>query len=189
MAGRPKLLVSKEMRYHTQTTISNITELYTYYFILLTRCGHGIVERIVMSKRKANTDLSSRMTKQHNTSTDYVFYTSEFKKKLKIVSPTKVGKRPIYKFFFEVEGQYCPLGCMLDVGSTCFLISPEAAKAFRVPVVKRKFPTSASDVVGRKIKNEGIFTIPLALAFSNHRTLEVIDHAFNVMKTSEDYDA
>jgi len=78
---------------------------------------------------------------------------------------------------------------MLDLGSTSFAMSPESAKAFRVPVVKRKLPTSASDIGGQKIQNERIFTVPVALTFRNHTTLDVKDHAFEVMKTSKDYDA
>jgi len=129
------------------------------------------------------------MTKKNDTSTDYVLYTSASKKKPKIVCPTKVGKRPIYKFFFEFEGTYFPLRCMLDLGSTSCVMSPEAAKAFRVPVVKRKLPTSASEVGGLQITTEGIFTIPLDSTFGNHRILDVEDYAFEVMKRTKDYNA
>lgn len=55
-------------------------------------------------------------------------------------------------------------------------------------MVKWRLPTSASDVGGRQIKIEGIFTIPLTLLFGNHWTLDVKDHAVEVMKTSKDYD-
>jgi hypothetical protein len=70
---------------------------------------------------------------------------------------------------------------MLDLGSTSLVISPEAAKVFRVPVVKRTIPGKASDVRGTKIITEG-------LSFRNHRTLDQNDHAFEVMKTSTEYD-
>jgi hypothetical protein len=79
------------------------------------------------------------------------------------VSPTKIGKRPIYKFFIDFNGKYCPLQCMLDLGSTSLVISPEATKAFQIAVVKRKSPARVSDVGGTRIITEGLFTIPLGL--------------------------
>jgi hypothetical protein len=63
-------------------------------------------------------------------------------------------------FFIDFDGKYFPLRCMLDLGSTSFVISPEAAKAFRVPVVTRTIPARASDVGGKWIITEGLFTIP-----------------------------
>jgi len=56
-------------------------------------------------------------------------------------------------------------------------------------VVKRVIPARASDVGGTKITTEGLFTVPLRLSFSNHRTLDETDHAFKVIKTSSEYDA
>jgi len=77
---------------------------------------------------------------------------------------------------------------MLDLGSTLFVISPEAANAIRIPVVKRSLPGTALQVGGRRIQTEELFTIPLGLSFGNHRTLEEQDHVFEVMKTSSAYD-
>jgi hypothetical protein len=78
---------------------------------------------------------------------------------------------------------------MLDLESTSFVISPEAAKAFRIPVVKRIVPARASEVGGTNIKTEGLFTIPLGLSFGNHRTFDEKAHAFEVVKISSEYDA
>src|SRR5258705_4737921 len=125
-----------------------------------------------MSKRSADSELAPPPKKQ-NTSTDYVYYMAAKKNgKVHKVSPTKIGKRPIYKFFIDFDGKYFPLRCMLDLGSTSFVISPQAAKAFKVPVVKRIIPAKASDVGGTTITTEGLFTIPLGLSFGNHRTSE-----------------
>jgi len=77
---------------------------------------------------------------------------------------------------------------MLDLGSTSFVISPEAAKAFRIPVLKRIKKVISKDVTGNEIKTKGLFTIPLGLSFGNHRSYDEKDHAFEVVKTSENYD-
>jgi len=143
-----------------------------------------------MSKRKTDAELAPTNSKKSNTSKEYVYHMAARKgAKVYKVSPTKIGKRPIYKFFIDFNGKYFPLRCMLDLGSTSFVISPEATRAFQVPVVKRKIPAKASDVGGRKIITEALFTIPLGLSFGNHRTSHVKDHAFEVMKTSSEYDA
>lgn len=78
---------------------------------------------------------------------------------------------------------------MLDLCSTSFIMSPEAAKAFQVTVVKRNLPMKASDVRGRPIETEALFTIPSALCFENHRSLNGKDHVFEVMKTTNHHDA
>jgi len=78
---------------------------------------------------------------------------------------------------------------MLNLGSTSFVISPEAAKAFSIPVVKRLTPIKPGDVSGTTLKTENLFTIPLGVFFGNHRSYNEQDHAFEVMKTSQDYDA
>jgi len=143
-----------------------------------------------MSKRKADTDVNPPKLKKHNSSTDYVFF-NRAKKTGNVykISPTKIGKRPIYKFFINVDGKYFPIRRMLDLGSTSFVLSPEATKAFKIPVIKRKIPGKASDVGGRKIPTEGLFTVPIGLSFGNDRTFDKKDHAFEVMKTTGDYDA
>jgi hypothetical protein len=78
---------------------------------------------------------------------------------------------------------------MLDLGSTSFVISPEAAKAFSIPVVKRHKLVRTGDVSGTHLKTENLFTIPLGLSFGTHRTYNEQDHAFEVIKTTGDYDA
>jgi hypothetical protein len=78
---------------------------------------------------------------------------------------------------------------MLDLGSTSFVISPGATKAYKIPVIKREIPARASDVGGTRITTEGLFTVPLRQSFANHRTSDEKDHAFEVMQTSSEYDA
>jgi len=141
-----------------------------------------------MSKHKAE-QLFNPTIKKANTSTDFVFYEPARKNnKIQKISATKIGKRPIYRFFLDFDGQYFPLRCMLDLGSTSFVISPEATKAFGIPVIKRVKQVISKDVTRRQIKTDGLFTIPLGLSFGNHHSYDEKDHAFEVMKTSEDYD-
>ena len=109
-------------------------------------------------------------------------------KKIQQISATKIGKRPIYQNFLDFNGQYFPLGCMLDLGSTSFVISPEAAKAFKIPVVRRIKKVISKDGTGQEIKTERLFTIPLGLSFGNHCSCDEKDHAFEGIKTSADYD-
>jgi len=78
---------------------------------------------------------------------------------------------------------------MLDFESISFVISPEAAKVFRIPVVKRSKPVNSKDVTGRIMETEGRLMLPLGLSFGNHRFFNKEDHAFKVMKTKGDYDA
>jgi len=78
---------------------------------------------------------------------------------------------------------------MLDLGSNSFVISPEAAKAFSIPVVKRPRPIISGDVLGTSLKTENLFTVPLGILFGNHQSFNEEDHAFKVIKTSRDYDA
>jgi hypothetical protein len=100
-----------------------------------------------MSKHKSSDNLWSSVNKKSNTSTDYVFYSSvKTRKKRSLVSPNTMGKRSRYKFFSELEGKFSPLRCMVEPGRPAFVISPEATRAFQVPVVKRILPGKASDV-------------------------------------------
>jgi len=141
-----------------------------------------------MLKRKATSQLDHQV-KCNNTSNDFVYYLPSRKtQKITKVSPTKIGKRPIYKFFVNYDGKYYPLRCILDLGSTSFVISPNAAKAFKIPMVKRTNKVRSNNVMGREIPTEGLHTVPLGLSFRNHRTYDEKDHAFEVMKTSSDYD-
>jgi hypothetical protein len=146
-----------------------------------------------MSKRKATHKLSSPTSKKPNTSKDYVFHKAINKHinkpTLKKVSPTKIRKRPIYKFFINYTGNYFPLRCMLNLGSTSFVISPEATKVFKIAVVRRNVPTRTSDVGGKMTETKGLHTVPLGLSCGNHRTYDIKDHAFKVMKTSSQYAA
>jgi hypothetical protein len=115
-----------------------------------------------MPKCSRDSELAPPPSKKQITSRDYVYYMAARKgAKVYKVAPTKIGKRPIYKFFIDVEGKYFPLRCMLDLGSTSFVISLEATKAFKIPVIKRVIPARASDVRGSTITTEGLFTIPL----------------------------
>jgi hypothetical protein len=108
--------------------------------------------------------------------------------KISKVSPTKIEKRPIYKFFIDHDNKYYSLRCILDLRSTSFLISPNTAKAFKIPVVRRKKTVQANDVTRRKIVNMGLYTVPLGFSFGNHRSYNEEDHALEVIKTCDDYD-
>jgi len=77
---------------------------------------------------------------------------------------------------------------MLDLGSTSFVISPNAAEALKIPVVNRAKKLRSNDITGREIETEGLFSVPLGLFFGNHRSYDGEDHAFEVMKTCNDYD-
>jgi hypothetical protein len=77
---------------------------------------------------------------------------------------------------------------MLDLGSTSFVISPEAATAFKIPVVQREKQIKVKDVSAQKMTTTGLFTFPLGLSFGNHRSFNEEDHAFEVMKVTGDYD-
>ena len=110
-------------------------------------------------------------------------------KKLHKIPQTRIGKRPIYKFFIDYDdgtgiSKQFPVRAMLDLGSTSFTISPETAKVFKIPVVRRKHAIGAKDFGGNKVNLPGLYTIPLGLAFGNHRSLET----FEVVKMQESYD-
>lgn len=164
MVGRPKLLASKGIRHNFKNKIGTSICFTSTTSPTLTRCGYPIVERIAMSKRKGSVALL-RQPKKLNSSTDFVSYQSASSQKIRTVSANKVGKRPIYRFFIDYGGQYFPLRCMLDLGSMSFVISPEAAKAFSIPVVKRTKPVEAGHVSGSSLKTENLFTIPFGISF------------------------
>jgi hypothetical protein len=122
-----------------------------------------------MSNRKSS-EVLIMQPKKTNNSTDFVYYQSATtNKKIRKVLAKEIGKGPIYRFFIEYDNQYCPLRCMLDLGSTLFVISPEVAKAFSVTVVKREKPIKSNDVSGNNLKTEGLFTVLLAISFGKHR--------------------
>jgi len=141
-----------------------------------------------MSKHKASAPLL-REPKKINLSTDFVEYQPASLPKIRKVSATEVGKRPIYRFFIEYDGKYFLLRCMVDSGSTSFVILTEAAKAFSIPVVVRSMPLKAGDVSGCQLKMEGLIAVPLGVSFGNHRSYDKEDHAFEIITTSRDYGA
>jgi hypothetical protein len=78
---------------------------------------------------------------------------------------------------------------MINLGSTSFVISPKAAKAFPIPVVKRPKLLKSEHVSGNSLKTENLFTVPLRLSFGKYRSYDKHAHAFKVIKTSQSYDA
>jgi hypothetical protein len=73
---------------------------------------------------------------------------------------------------------------MLDLESTSFVTSPEAAKAFAIPVMKRRKPIQSKDILGKVIYTEGLITVQLCLFFGNHQFFDEKDYAFEVIITS-----
>jgi hypothetical protein len=106
-----------------------------------------------MAKRKAAEPLARNPTKI-NTSTDFVFYESARHAKISNVLATKLGKQPIYRFFIDYNGKYFPLRGILDLASTSFVISPEAAKAFSIRVGKWSQAVKTGDVSGTNLQSE-----------------------------------
>jgi hypothetical protein len=78
---------------------------------------------------------------------------------------------------------------MLDLGSTSFDISPEAAQAFSIPVVNRTTLIKSGNASGRDLETENLFPVPLGVSFGNHSSYNKQDHAFEVIRTSGDCDA
>ena len=138
------------------------------------------------TKRKQHPSGEENSNKRPNTSDDFVYYEV---KKLHKIPKTRIGKRPIYKFFIDYDNgtgtsKQFPIRAMLDLGSTSFTISPECAKAYGIPVIKRKNNIEAKDFGGNKVSLPGLYTIPLELAFGNHRSMET----FEVTKMQSSYD-
>jgi hypothetical protein len=76
-------------------------------------------------------------SKRQDTSDDIVYYKV---KKLHKIPSIRIGKRPIYKFYIDYNNEtgssrQFPVQAILDLGSTSFTISPECAKAFKIPFV------------------------------------------------------
>jgi len=67
------------------------------------------------------------------------------------MSTTKIGKKPVSQFFLDFDNNYFPLCCMLNLGITSFVISPEAAKEFQIPVVKRTKRVKTADITSGDI--------------------------------------
>jgi hypothetical protein len=119
-------------------------------------------------------------------STDFVYYKV---KKFRKIPSTRIGKRPIYKFFIDYDDgtvitKKFPVRAMLDLGSALFTISPECAKVFKIPLVRRKNTIAAKVFGGIKTSLTNMKTILLGQAFGNHRSLET----FDVVKMQKDYD-
>jgi hypothetical protein len=140
-----------------------------------------------MSKCKAS-ELLEGKPKRINTSTDFVYYQPALQQKFRKVSSTKIEKRPIYRCFIDYNGKYFPLRCMLDMGSTSFVISPEETKAFSIPVVNRPIRIKSWGVLGNHPKTENLFMVALGVSFRNHRPYNEEDHGFEIIWTSGDYD-
>jgi len=104
------------------------------------------------------------------------------------IYPAKICKKPIYKLFFDFNGKYFPLRCMLDPGYTSFIISPEAATVFKVRVVKGTTKVMSGDISGQEIITEGIYTKHRRITVANHRMYNLKDTSYRVIKTSPDYD-
>src|ERR1700731_3793372 len=120
-------------------------------------------------RKQPPTEEENSVKKRQNTSKDFVFYEV---KKLHKIPQTRIGKRPIYKFFIDYDDQtgnskQFPVRAMLDLGSTSFTISLQCAKAFKIPVVRRKNMTKANDFGGNQVKLPGMYTIPLGSSFGN----------------------
>jgi hypothetical protein len=115
-----------------------------------------------MAQYKA-TDLLDHSTKQCNISTDYVYCESanNLGKRIQTVSPMMIGMHPIHRCFIDDGNQHFPLRWMLNLGTTCFVISPYTAKGFKIPVVTRAKKVQSKDVTGREIVTGGLHTIPL----------------------------
>jgi hypothetical protein len=65
------------------------------------------------------------------------------------------------------DNQYCPLQCMIDLKSTSFVISPQAAKLYKIPVVRRMKIDKSANVTEREIITEGLFSFLLEMCFGN----------------------
>jgi len=141
-----------------------------------------------MAKRKASEPLE-RKSKKINSCTDFVYYQPALHPNIRKLSATKIGKRPIYRLFIEYNGKYFPTRCMLDWGSTSFVLSAQVAKVFSIPVVQRLWLVKSGDVSANDLKTENVSTVHVGISFGNHRSHDEEDHAFEVIKTSGDYDA
>jgi hypothetical protein len=147
--------------------------------------AESIVQRMATKCKEPPTREDS-FSKWPDTSDDFVYYEVM---KLHIIPSTRIGKRPIYKFFIDYDdgtgtSRQFPVWAILDLGSTSFTISPECAKVFKMPLVQRKHAIRAKEFRGNKVSLPGMYTIWWGLAFGYHRSLEM----FKVVKMQNDYD-
>jgi hypothetical protein len=132
-----------------------------------------------MNNRKAPEPLP-RQPKTLNSSTEFVNYQLPTLTKIRKLSRTNIGKCPVYGFIIEHNNQYCPLRYMLDLGSTSFVSSPEAAKVFSILLVKWEKLNKCHGISGTNLKNEGLVEVPLAISFGNHHSYNKSVHVLEV---------
>jgi hypothetical protein len=75
---------------------------------------------------------------------------------------------------------------MLALCCTSFVISPNTAMAFKIPVVRSTRKVQYNNVTGRDIVFEGLSKMLLGLFFGIHHSSHSEDLAFEVMKVSND---
>ena len=104
---------------------------------------------------------------------------SREKKYLNMPTPF-TGKRPVVKFLLSWEGEEksLPVRCLLDTGSTSFLISDVFVEMFFVPKVKRDVPVPIFDFEGKLVPGAGqAFTHPLIFQYNDHFCKETFEVA------------
>jgi len=98
MTGRSKLLVSKGLRLPIRLLTLYINALFN-----LLRLRYCQKDSDVKTQAESQID---QPVKRVNTSQDFVYYSAgKESHKVDKISPTKIGKRPIYKFFFDHHNQ------------------------------------------------------------------------------------
>jgi hypothetical protein len=148
------------------------------------------VEIIGRPKHNSTQELAPRILKKSNISKVFLYHIAALKAaKVYKVSPTNIGQQPIDKFFIDHEGKHFPACYTPELKSTSFVISPQAAKALKIPVGRRKIPARAWDVGERKTNTKGLLMTKLGLLCSNHRTVDNTDHNSKVLKPSSEYNA
>jgi hypothetical protein len=97
------------------------------------------------------------------------------------------GDRPVYRFFLiwkDAKGvtREVPARCLLDWGSTTFVISKRLVTALDIPTATREDALESYDAAGRRFDDDGkTRTYPLRFAFGNHCS----DEVFEVMTMGE----
>jgi len=81
------------------------------------------------------------------------------------------------------DNHYYPLQYMPNLGSNIFVISPNPAKTFKIPVINKTTKVKSKDVTGREIVAKGIYTIPSGSSFGKNHSYNSDDHAVEVMPT------
>jgi len=86
--------------------------------------------------------------------------------------------------FLGIDGKYYPLQSMVGLGSTLFVVSPEASKAFAILVVSRSKKVESEEVTGPEIITEGLCMKPCGVSSGNATSYIKQDHSFEVMNVS-----